>query len=288
MQPAYYRWAARKQISFYNNAKTMNGTVTKIQPEKDKGFFTVSIKDTKGRELPYLAKKVVLATGLKDLLPATPGVSENWGKGIYWCPWCDGHEHADQALGLLGPLTSVPSTVREILTLNKNIIAFVNGTDTPAQRAKTEEASPKYLDYLKLHNVRIENRTIAAIERLANVSETAGDPSLPTYPEHDSFLVNFTDGGSTRRDAFFVNFKSEQASTLGAELGIETYGGRLGVDNSKGLVTSVPGVYAIGDCNSDNSTNVPHALYSGKRTAVFLHGKWQSPSFGNCSAAERS
>ena len=40
---------------------------------------------------------------------------------------------------------------------------------------------------------------------------------------------------------------------------------------SKGLSTNVEGIYAIGDANSDNITNVPHAFFSGKRTAVFLH-----------------
>ncbi|KAK9445812.1 putative thioredoxin reductase [Metarhizium brunneum] len=271
VRPAYYRWAAREQISHYDTVSMTNGTVTNVTAQENNTYFTVTGTYQDNEEKTLTARKVVLGTGLKDLLPDTPGLIENWGQGIYWCPWCDGHEHADQSIGLLGPLTSVPGTVREILTLNRDIIAFVNGTDTPSNREATEKDNPRWQDYLNLHNVTVENRTIASIERLKNGSNPNADPSLPSYPEYDLFRVHFTDGGSVTRAAFLTSFKHEQYSKVGEEAGVVLYGEKLGVDPTKGLVTNVPGIYAIGDCNSDNSTNVPHALYSGKRTAVFLH-----------------
>lgn len=30
------------------------------------------------------ARKIVLATGLQDIIPSTPGLQEIWGKGLYW------------------------------------------------------------------------------------------------------------------------------------------------------------------------------------------------------------
>lgn len=252
-----------------------NGTITKIKPEKNNTYFTVT-GDYQSGQLSFTAKKIVLATGIKDLLPDTPGLRENWSKGIFWCPWCDGHEHDDQPLGLIGALDTVPGSVREMLTLNKDIIAFVNGTDTPAAREATEKKSPQWQDYLKIHNVKVENRTIAAIERLRNASTADADPSLPSYPEYDLFRVHFTTGEPVIRAAFLTSFESEQASKLGEDLGVKLYGGRLAADNTKGLSTNINGVYAIGDANSDNVTNVPHAVFSGKRTAVFLHGRLYS------------
>lgn len=271
IRPAYYKWAARKQLANYPTITMTNGTITKIQPEQNNTYFTVTGTYPGNKEITYKAKKIVLATGLRDLLPETPGLRENWGKGFYWCPWCDGYEHADQELGLLGPLTTVPGTAREILNLNRDIIAFVNGTDTPANREDTEKSFPRWQEYLKLHNIRVENRTIESFERLKDGSDNPGDPALPTHPEYDLFRVKFTDGASVTRAAFLTSFKEEQYSTLGQDIGVQLYGNKLGVDPTKGLMTSVPGVYAIGDCNSDNTTNVPHALFSGKRTAVFLH-----------------
>lgn len=266
--PAFFRWAAREQLKHYKTIEMTNGTVTKITAADGlNSYFTVTTGDR-----TVTARKIVLATGLRDILPETPGVRENWGQGVYWCPWCDGHEHADQTLGLLGSLSDVPSAVNEILRLNKDIVALVNGTDTADVRAKIDAKAPRWDEYLRVHNVGIDNRTITAIVRLRNGSNDHADPGLPTAPENDLFRVDFAQGGPVLRAAFFAAFPSEQASRLGEETGVWLYNGRLAADPTNGLVTNVPGVYAIGDANSDNITNVPHALFSGKRTAVYLHG----------------
>ncbi|KAK1985030.1 hypothetical protein LZ30DRAFT_584944 [Colletotrichum cereale] len=272
--PAWYRFSARQQISHYETVTMTNGTVTKISGN-DAENFVVSAKYPDGSSKQIRARKVVLATGLRDILPNTPGLWENWGKGFFWCPWCDGHEHADQSMGLLAAtFDDLPSLVREILTLNTDIIAFANGTDTPAARAETEAKNPKFQEYLDMNHVKIENRTIASFTRLKDGGVPAQDPSLPTAPEHDLFSVSFVEGGPTvEREAFFLSFPDEQRSTVGAAAGVQLWGGRLAADVSKGYLTNVPGIYAVGDANSDNSTNVPHALYTGKRAAVFLHVK---------------
>ncbi|KAL6691469.1 hypothetical protein J3F84DRAFT_386554 [Trichoderma pleuroticola] len=268
--PAYFRWVARKQILNYGTANLVNGTVTKIQPEANNSYFTVSIDYPGNNKLTFTTRKVILATGLRDLLPSTPGLIENWGKGIYWCPWCDGHEHADQQLGILGPLEKGPDAVREIISLNRDIILFVNGTDTPEQRAATEEGFPKWEQYLKLHDIKIDNRVLTSIKRLANGTAGDEDPSLPSHPEHDLFQLNFETGAPVLRDALLTNFDTAQKSNLGEETGVALYGGKLAADQSHGMVTNIPGIFAIGDANSDNVTNVPHAMYSGKRAAVYI------------------
>ncbi|KAK3390064.1 pyridine nucleotide-disulfide oxidoreductase-like protein, partial [Podospora didyma] len=269
--PAYFRWAARQQIAQYDTVTMANATVTKIVPgDANNTYFIISTAENPTTNIT--ARKVVLGTGLRDLLPSTPGIRENWGKGIFWCPWCDGHEHADQPLGLLGTLDNVASSVREMVTLNSDVVAFVNGSDTAAFRTTTDKKFPRWETYLQLHNVTIDNRTIARIERLQNGTNGTEDPSLASVPEHDLFRVEFDDGRNpVERAAFLASWPDEQASKVGEELGVQLYGGRLYADPANGLITNVPGVYAIGDANTDNTTNVPHALFSGKRTAVFLH-----------------
>ncbi|PTB69247.1 FAD/NAD(P)-binding domain-containing protein [Trichoderma citrinoviride] len=268
--PAYFRWIARNQIRDYDTVSLVNGTVTKIQPESDNSYFTVSASYPEDRNLTLTARKIILATGLRDLIPSTPGLRENWAKGIYWCPWCDGHEHADQPLGILGPLEKGPGAVREIITLNQDIILFVNGTDTPDQRTATEEDFPQWEQYLKLHSITIDNRILTSIERLKNGTTGDEDPSLPSVPEHDLFQLNFETGPPVLRAAILTNFETAQKSNLGEETGVALYGGKLAVDPSHGLVTNIPGLFAIGDANSDNTTNIPHAMYSGKKTAVYI------------------
>jgi thioredoxin reductase len=279
VKPAYYRWAARGQISHYETVSMTNGTVTKIEPQpEDDGatYFKVSatFPDSRG-DATLWTRKVVLATGIRDRLPNTPGIAENFGHGVFWCPWCDGIEHYDEPLGLLASLDKIAGLVREMVTLNTDVVAFVNGTDTPEVRAAAEESFPDWQRYLTLHNVTIENATLKSITRLRDGEPDDRDPSLPTMLEHDLFRVNFVEDSNqepVERGAFLVSAPTEQRSDLGEETGVQLYGnGRLAVDDSKGSLTNIPGVYAVGDANSDNSTNVYHALYSGKHAAVFIH-----------------
>lgn len=271
-QPAYYRWVARKSIGNYGTVTMTNGTITKIQPESDNAYFTVTGNYTGGHEITYTARKVILGTGITDLIPGTPGLKENFGKGIYWCPWCDGHEHADQALGIVGPVSAVPGTLREVATLNTDVVAFTNGTAAnQTMLDATEKSFPQWRDYLKAKNVPIEDRVMTRIERLRDGADPSADPSLPSYPEHDLFRVHFDSGEPVLRNAFIINVPTDQASTLPAAIGAKLDGGKIAVNGSRGYVTSVDGVYAIGDANNAGATNIPFSLFSGKRTAVYLH-----------------
>ncbi|KAI1814457.1 putative thioredoxin reductase [Poronia punctata] len=274
--PSWFRYAARKQLAHYETVSMINGTVTKIDPAENTTSaetpFTVRTTFPSGEEATIGARSIVLATGLRDFIPETEGLQENWGKGIFWCPWCDGHEHQNQALGILSDLTEAASSVQEISTLNSDIVCFVNGSDTPAVREATEKKFPGWETYLEAKGVRVENRTISKITRLVDGGAEEMDPSLPSAPEHDLFRVDFEEGGeSVERSAFYASFKNTQKSSVGEDMGVDLYGDRLAANGARGLMTNIPNVYAIGDANSDNVTNVPHALFSGKRAAVFLH-----------------
>lgn len=243
--PAYFRWRARQQIDEYDTVHLTNGTVDKIEPQVNNTSFTITSHHENGTTSCVTARKVILATGLRDVLPSTPGVQENFGQGIFWCPWCDGHEHADQPFGVLGPLGSSGNTPLEVLTLNRDIILFVNGTDTPEQRAIVDKKLPNWDKWLDLHNITIENRTITSLDRLQNGANFEEDPSKATHPEFDLFRVNFENGPPTNRSAFITNFPSEQRSKLGEQTGVAVYGGKLEADLTEGMISNVPGIYAV-------------------------------------------
>jgi thioredoxin reductase len=48
------------------------------------------------------ARRLLLATGLRDELPDVPGVRERWGRDVLHCPYCHGHEVRDQPVAVLG------------------------------------------------------------------------------------------------------------------------------------------------------------------------------------------
>ena len=63
----------------YTSVSMMNGTVSSIVQENNNTYFTTT--DADGKQ--YHSKKIILATGMKDLLPSTAGLAAGWGKGIY-------------------------------------------------------------------------------------------------------------------------------------------------------------------------------------------------------------
>jgi thioredoxin reductase len=48
------------------------------------------------------ARRVLVATGLADVLPDIPGVAERWGKTVLHCGHCHGYEARGSAIGVLG------------------------------------------------------------------------------------------------------------------------------------------------------------------------------------------
>lgn len=264
--PDAFRALAREQISKYPTAHFSNRTVASIKPNGGGGFSAFTVTDHKGET--YTARKIVLGTGMKDILPDTPGLRKAWGKGIFWCPWCDGYEHRNQRFGILGSIADVLDSVLEVNTLFSDIIAFVNGTNTPEGKAAATAKNPGWEEQLKAWNITIENRTIASIQHIQN-GEIVQNKTADL--QFDKFLVHFTDGNCTECDAFITNFPAVQHSTLPEQMGLHMTDDKKIKVNFHGMKTSQEGVFGVGDANSDNSTNVPHAMFSGKRAAVYIH-----------------
>src|SRR4030095_8023668 len=64
--------------------------------KNEEGFFVV--RDEQGRL--YHSKKLLVATGLTDMLPPVPGLREMYGQSVFHCPYCDGWEVRDKKLGV--------------------------------------------------------------------------------------------------------------------------------------------------------------------------------------------
>ncbi|KAJ5184910.1 hypothetical protein N7491_007219 [Penicillium cf. griseofulvum] len=259
--PSEFRAAARKQISFYNMTTFFDQKVITMQ-KNENSFSATTANGT------YTARKVILASGVKDDLPNVPGLREAFGKGVFWCPWCDGFEHRDQKMGVLGNLSDAYDSVKELYpTLNKDIRIYANGTNNPAQINRLNSKNKDWQKVFNKYNVTVNAKPILNITRTQSGSEYY---DAATRKEFDKFRVYFTDGTYEERDAFMVNYGASQASQLPEQLKVGFLGKKMNT-MAPGLRTTVPGVWGVGDANSDNSTNVPHAMASGKKAAVFCH-----------------
>lgn len=129
------------------------------------------------------------------------------------------------------------------------------------------------------YNVSIDNRTIESFEHLQDGGENRNEAGQ----QFDIFRVNFAQGEPVIRNAFLTNFGTRQHSTLPRELGLAMKDGKIDTSTYSGMRTSMAGVFAVGDCNSDGSTNVPHAMYTGKKAAVYSHGMSLTSSLERCT-----
>ncbi|KAL3448256.1 hypothetical protein BJX65DRAFT_307122 [Aspergillus insuetus] len=197
--PAEFRAAARSQISFYNTTTFIDEKVVSLNATAP-GLITVTIANGSS----YSARKVILGSGLRDDLPPIPGLREAFRKGIYWCPWCDGFEHRDQTIGILGNLSDAYDSVRELHpTLNKDIRIFANGTNSTAQLSRIAGKNPKWFAVFRAYNITVNNKAIMNIFRVQS-SEDVHDQAV--WKEFDKIRADFTDGTYNECGAFMCNY----------------------------------------------------------------------------------
>ncbi|WP_097266007.1 NAD(P)/FAD-dependent oxidoreductase [Streptomyces sp. TLI_55] len=87
--------------------------------------FTVTLAD--GRRIT--ARRILVATGLTDVLPQVPGLAEHWGHSVVHCPYCHGWEVRDEPIGILatGPASIEHAYLFRQLT--DDLTYFTHGTD---------------------------------------------------------------------------------------------------------------------------------------------------------------
>lgn len=238
--------AGRAELARYPSVTLVDGQVESAQPS-DGGF---RVRLAGGEELA--AARLVLALGMRDELPAIPGVDERWGVSVLHCPYCDGYEHGDQPLGVLG---AGPSSIHQAL-----LIADWGPTTLFTQGNVEPDAE---------QSARLSARGVG-VERAKVVDLLGRAPALDA--------VALEDGRRVPLEALFVAPKAHMVSDLPAALGCTFEDGPMGpyvrVDGAK--LTSVKGVYAAGDL-SNPMPNATLAAASGVLAGVSAH---QSLIFG--------
>ena len=129
------------------------------------GGFHVALADGRGRE----ARRVLVATGLVDVLPDIPGLRERWGRDVVHCPFCFGWELRDAALGVLA---TGPQAAEQALMWRQwsaDVILFLHTWSGP-----TDEQAER----LAARGIGIVEGAVAAVEavddRLTGVQLRSG------------------------------------------------------------------------------------------------------------------
>lgn len=229
---------AKAQLLDYPSVRWANDTATDAQPTVDGFAVSTAAGDT------WAARKLLLATGIRDVLPGLPGLAERWGHSVLHCPYCHGYEVGGGAIGLLGGHPMSPIMAGLIADWGQ-VTFFTQGMALDDEQRGT----------LQRRGVRIETETVVALE---------GDP-----PQLSGALL--ADGRHIDLRALFVSARQEMGSQLVEQLGCELEESPVGVlvrvDAQK--QTTVPGVYAAGDATLMG--NITLASAEGVRAGVSMH-----------------
>jgi len=229
---------AKAQLLDYPSVRWISDTVTGAQATVD-GF---AVATDSGET--WATRKLLLATGIADRLPALPGLAERWGHGVVHCPYCHGYEIGGGAIGLLGGHEK-SVTMAALLADWGQVTLFAHG-----MTLQDEE-----LARLQRRNVRIETSAVVALEGEA--------PALSA--------ALLADGRRVDLRALFVTAQQHMGTPLVEQLGCDLEQSPLGVliKVDAGKQTSVPGIYAAGDATVVG--NISLASAEGVRAGVSLH-----------------
>ncbi|MER7073148.1 NAD(P)/FAD-dependent oxidoreductase [Terrabacter sp. NPDC000476] len=122
--PAQFRADARAQLAAYGTVELREVRVESI--EEVDGHFRVRASD--GRTVT--AHAVVLATGVRDVLPAVPGLDALWGGPVAHCPFCHGHELSGRRVGILGA-AAAPHLSALLGRIASGLLVLTDGADVP-------------------------------------------------------------------------------------------------------------------------------------------------------------
>ncbi|WCM90422.1 NAD(P)/FAD-dependent oxidoreductase [Acidovorax sp. NCPPB 3576] len=237
---------ARRQLMAYPSVTFKAGQAVDAQAtghgSNDGNGFMVTMES--GEQLT--ARKLLLATGVRDELPAIDGLPERWGATVLHCPYCHGYEVGGRPMGTL---YAAPASVHHALLVSDwgPMTLFLNGHGAPDAES---------LASLAARGISIEPARIARLEGYA--SALSG--------------VRLDDGRFVPIDALFVPPRTHMVSPLAEQLGCAFDEGPSGpvIRTDATQQTTVPGVFAAGDAAMPGH-NATLASANGLMAGVWLH-----------------
>lgn len=211
--PAELRTAARKDAEAYDDVHFRDDEVLRVSGGL--GGFVLEIAG----EEPVHARRVLLASGVRDTPPDVPGVAEEFGDLVAHCPFCHGHEFAGTRVGILGSAPHVAAMASMVGPVAREVVVLAHGGD-------------------------LDDATTASLARLG-VPVVAG-AVVAVHREGDGLVVDVAGAEPVALGGLFVKTDWALAAPHASQLGLELSEMGAVVVDAFGR-TSVPGVYAAGD-----------------------------------------
>jgi thioredoxin reductase len=231
----------------------IEGCVTKVEQAGEELFRVTTGEEGVAVET-FEARRILLATGLRDLTPACPGFRDFYGASVFHCPDCDGFEVTGKRVAILGSGRETVGFTLNLLTWTDRLTLLTDG--------RGDELTDEHRAKLAEFDIPFTDRRVTGLE---------GDAET-----HKLARVCFDDGEALEADALFFNLGTIPASNLHEMLGckLDEECGLVWVDDDQ--QTSVAGVYAAGDITPRSQLAVVAAA-EGAMAAIHIHKSLTPP-----------
>jgi len=237
---------AKKQVLKYDTVKFLNDLAT--GGEKTENHFLITTQNNE----TFITKKLIFATGVKDIMPQIKGFSECWGISVIHCPYCHGYEVNAEKTGILANGDLAYHYAQLILNWTKELTIFTNGKSS---------FSKEQTDKISKHNIPIFEKEIT------HLKHENGNVKQIVFKDNSTFDLK----AIYSRPAFEQHCKIPEL--LGCEL---TEQGYIKVDMFQ--KTSITNVFACGD-NTSPMRSVANAVATGSLVGAITNNLMTEEEF---------
>lgn len=189
----------------------------------------------------YKAKKLLFTTGIYDIMPPIPGFAACWGISVIHCPFCHGYEVHGKQTGIIGNDDTGYEYAKMISNWTNDLTLFTNGAST----FTTEQAGK-----LASHHINVVEDLVEEVKH------------------YQGQIKHLAAGKKYPLDAIYARPAFRQHCDVPQMMGCQiTDAGYIEVDEM--YQTSIPGIYAAGDCTSPMRT-VATAVSGGALAGVVI------------------
>lgn len=237
---------AKNDVEKYTTVQFYDGIVISIK-RNTLGFEIETFDGEK-----FQARKVILASGVKDILPDIPGFAECWGISVLHCPYCHGYEVKSEETGILADGDMAYEFSKLIFNMTKNLTLFTNG--------KTQ-------------------LTVEQIEKLKSNSINLNEDKIEKLEHENGQLqkIVFKNENNVSLKVLYAKIPFEQNVNISQSLDCKlTEQGYIQVDFMQ--KTTTPGVFACGD-NVTMMRSVANAIAQGNFTGAMVNKELSEEDF---------
>ena len=217
IEPMELRRIGREQLRLYPTVEVRDIEVVDAKCEKQ--GFAVTLSDGKALS----CRKLLLATGVSDLLPKIDGFHSFYGRSVFHCPYCDGWEVRDQPIAIYGRGDHGKGLALELTAWSSDLVLCTNGAS---------ELDEHDVDRLARDGIGLREESIARLEGRDGILER----------------IVFTTGDVLERRAMFFSTGKHQGSDLAARLGC-AFTEKGAVQTGDYEITNVSSLYVAGDAS---------------------------------------